>query len=336
MHRLLFLIPALLLCLSGPAVAAKLKIATLSPEGTSWMKHMRGAGERIAEETEGRVELRFYPGGVMGDYKAMLRRIRIGQLHGAAVTSGALAALVPDALVYRLPFLFRELEEVDHLRSHTDHRVMEQLAKQGMISFGFVGSGFTHLMSSREIGTLEQVQTRKVWAPTGDPVSEAAFRSLQISPIALPLTDVLTGLQTGLVDTVAAPPTGAIALQWHTQTQYLLDMPLTFSYGALVLSNQALKKLSAADRQVLQRVLTEASATLDRENRESNVQAKAALRNQGILFLQPSPTARAHLERKVEGAIRELDDNGFFTPGLVQEVRKLVSDFRKGRAAAAQ
>jgi TRAP-type C4-dicarboxylate transport system substrate-binding protein len=336
MRRLLFPLLALLLCLSGPAMAAKLKIATLSPEGTSWMKHMRGAGKRIAKETRGRVRLRFYPGGVMGDYKAMLRKIRIGQLHGAAVTGGALAAIAPDAVIYRLPFLFRTLSEVDHLRNRLDPRIADQLANKSMHTFGFAGGGFTHLMSTREIRNLQQAQKRKVWAPVGDRVSEAAFKSLKISPITLPLTDVLTGLQTGLVDTVAAPPVVAIALQWHTQTEYLLDMPLTFSYGALVLAERALKRVSSADRAVLTRILTETFAAMDRENRQDNIEAKAALRNQGMKFLQPSPSERAHLERTVESAMHELGQGNFFTPGLVQEARDLVSDFREGRAAAAK
>jgi TRAP-type C4-dicarboxylate transport system substrate-binding protein len=334
MRRLLHLIPILLLCISGPAAAVKLKIATLSPEGTNWMTQMRSAGAQIERETDGRVRLQFYPGGVMGDYKAMLRKMRIGQLHGCAVTGGALAALVPDAIIYRLPFLFREPAEVDHLRAHIDQRIIDQLEHQGMISFGFVSSGFTYLMSSREVGNLEQVQTRKLWAPEGDRVSDAVFGSLQISPISLPLTDVLTGLQTGLVDSVVAPPTGAIAMQWHTQTNYLLDMPLTFSYGSLIITQKAMNMLSVADREAVARIFTEATAKLDRENREGNAQAKAALKNQGMVFLQPSPTERARLEQKVEPAMGELGESGFFTPGLVREARELIKRLRNDRKTA--
>jgi TRAP-type C4-dicarboxylate transport system substrate-binding protein len=332
MRRLLLLIPALLLLVSAPAAALTLKIATLSPEGTSWMQHMRKAGTRIEQETQGRVRLRFYPGGVMGDYKAMLRKIRVGQLHGAAVTGGALAALVPDAVIYRLPFLFRNPEEADHLRSHLDPRIAEQLAQQGMITFGFAGGGFTYLMSSEAIGNLEQARKRRVWAPVGDRVGEAAFKALGISPVTLPLTDVLTGLQTGLVDTVVIPPVAAIALQWHTQTRYLLDMPLTFSYGALVITEKSLRRLSAGDRAALTRILTDTFSAMDRENRQHSAGAKAALRNQGIEFLQPSTNERERLEQAVEGAMQELGGNGYFSPGLVQEARDRVGAFRRGRA----
>lgn len=335
MRSLVYLCFLALFVSSAPAAAMKLKIATLSPDGTSWMRHMRAAGEQIDRRTEGRVKLRFYPGGVMGDYKSVLRKIRIGQLHGGAVTGGSLTAILPDSNVYGLPFLFRDLDEVDHLREHIDPLLIDRLAEKGMISFGFAEGGFTHLMSNGDIATLGQVKDRKVWVPVGDKVSGTSMKALGISPITLPVTDVLTGLQTGLVDTVASPPVGAIALQWHTQVKKLLDLPLTYVYGTLIISDKALRRLSAGDREIVSEILTATFATMGRENRQDNVKAKATLRKQGIEFIRPETDNRLQWEGTIEAAITELGNNGYFTPGLVEQVRSLVREFRQTRTVAA-
>ena len=58
-----------LLCLSGPAAATTFKIATLSPDGSIWMKLLREGAAEISERTGDRVSFKFYPGGVMGDDK---------------------------------------------------------------------------------------------------------------------------------------------------------------------------------------------------------------------------------------------------------------------------
>lgn len=328
MRTLLALMFSSLLFAAGPVPAATLKIATLSPDGTSWMKNMRAAGNEIEKRTGGRVKLRFYPGGVMGDYRAVLRKIRIGQLHGGALTAGDLTDLVPDTNIYGLPFLFRNHEEVDYVRSRIDPVIIEQLAGKGMISFGFAEGGFSLIMSKKRIQTLEDAKHRKVWTPIGDPVNDAAFMALGISPITLPLTDVVTGLQTGLVDTVASPPVGTIALQWHTQVRYLLDLPLTYIYGTLVISDKALRRLSKDDRSALHEVLSKTFRHMNAANREENAKAKAALRNQGIEFLTPSDKDRAEWEHTIERAIRELEQDSYFTKGMVQQVRGLVREYR--------
>ena len=331
MRSLMALIYLTLLLAGAPAAAVTLKIATLSPDGTSWMREMRAAGREIAEKTDGRVELRFYPGGVMGNYQSMLRKIRVGQLQGAAVTGGALSEVAADAYVYGLPFLFRDLGEVDHVRKQVDPLIIKELKKKGLVCFGFAEGGFSHIISKGPVQTLEEGKQRKFWAPAGDRVTETALEAVGISPIALQLTDVLTGLQTGLVDTVTSPPVAAIALQWHTQVRYLLDVPLTYIYGGLVISDKALKRLSAKDRETLTFILTDTFQRRDQANRKENAEAKAALKNQGIEFLVPATADRDEWERTTEKAIRKMVEEGTISEYMVKRVRGLVRDYRKQR-----
>ncbi len=246
---------ALILLLPAPLPAATLKIATLSPDGTSWMRSMRAAGKEISKRSDGRVKLRFYPGGVMGNDKSVMRKIRVGQLQGGAVTPGALDAVDKDLQVYSIPFLFRDLKEVDHVRRKMDARLMKDLEGKGFVGFGFAEGGFAYMMSRQPVKTVNDLKARKVWSPEGDRIVLTALESLGIAPVSLPIPDVLTALQTGLVDTIASPAVAAIALQWHTKVKYLTEVPLLYTYGLLVISDKAFGKLSEEDQELVREVL---------------------------------------------------------------------------------
>jgi TRAP-type C4-dicarboxylate transport system substrate-binding protein len=145
---------AVLLTLSPAASeAVTLKIATLTPDGSEWMKVIRAGAKEINAKTEGRVRFKFYPGGIMGNDKAVMRKIRIGQLQGGMVTAGTLSRAFRDVQAYNLPIIFDSLEEVDYVRSHLDPVLVEGLRKGGFVIFGFAEGGFAYLMSKEPIIT---------------------------------------------------------------------------------------------------------------------------------------------------------------------------------------
>src|SRR5690606_35882432 len=137
--------------LTTVASAQTIKIATIAPEGSAWMTDMRAGAKEIAERTEGRVDFKFYGGGVQGNDKQVLRKMRIGQLHGGAFTSNALADLQKDSQLYALPMLFNNLEEVRYVRSHMDAKLQQLVEQAGYVNFGFAGSGFASIMSNTPI-----------------------------------------------------------------------------------------------------------------------------------------------------------------------------------------
>ena len=233
----------LVLLLAGSVESATLKIATLSPEGSDWMKVLRLSAKEIEEKTSGNVKLKIYPGGVMGDDKAVMRKMRIGQLQGAVLTSGGLVNSYKDIGIYGLPMLFRSQAEVDLTRAQIDEVLMEGLEAKGFMGFGLAGVGFAYPMSQVAATNVSEVRKMKIWTPDNDLGALTAFEAFNISPIPLPYGDVLMGLQTGLINGIAAPPVGTLLLQWHTQVSYALDLPLLYVYGSFVISNKAFKKL---------------------------------------------------------------------------------------------
>lgn len=292
----------------APAAGTQLKIATLAPEGSYWMEAMRRGAEDIERRTEGRVGFRFYPGGTMGNDQAVLRKMRIGQLHGGAMLSGTLAELDPTFELYGLPLLFQSYSEVDAVRKETDSRLIARLADQGLVGFGFIEGGFAYLMSVQPTRSLADLKGRKAWMPEGDVVGKAILEAAGLSPVPLPLSDVLTGLQTGLVDTVAGPPVGAVALQWFTKTRYMTPVPIVYTYGALVLSSKAFDKLAPADRDIVRDVLAGVTRDLDVRAREDNKGAREALVAQGVQVVEASPEFEREWQRVAATANAKLAD----------------------------
>jgi TRAP-type C4-dicarboxylate transport system substrate-binding protein len=163
------------------ASAATLKIATVSPERSTWIKLLREGGDAVAAETGGRVKFKFYPGGVMGDDRAVLRKMRAGQLHGAVLTAGGLTQQYSDIQLYNLPMVFDSLAEVDFVRARLDPLLMRGLESAGYVSFGLAEVGFAYAMSKQPLASVADVRAAKVWVPDGDEGSARALRAFGVA-----------------------------------------------------------------------------------------------------------------------------------------------------------
>lgn len=156
---------------SNTVQAVTFKMATLSPDGSVWMGKLREGAAEVKKRTEGRVKFKFYPGGVMGDDNAVLRKIRVGQLHGAALTGGSLTRYYKDNQVYSLVMKYQSPEEIKYVRKNLDATVQQGLKKGGFTTFGFAESGFAYVMSSNNpIDSVDALRKQKAWIPANDEV----------------------------------------------------------------------------------------------------------------------------------------------------------------------
>jgi TRAP-type C4-dicarboxylate transport system substrate-binding protein len=336
MGATLFVLAAILLTTTSIARAERLKIATLAPDGTLWMNRMREGAAEIEKRTAGRVTIKFYPGGVMGSDKTVRRKIRVGQLHGGAITSGVLYDVYHDTQLYSLPMVFRSYNDADFVRARMDKDIVGGLEKGGFVTFGFSEGGFAYLMSKEPVRSMEDLKSRKVWVPEGDPVTREMFVAMGITPIPLPIADVYTGLQTGLIDTIGTSPIGAIAFQWHTQVKYVTDVPLIYLYGMLAMDRDTFAKLAAADQAVVREVMTRVFDDLNRQNRVEDVSAKTALKKQGLEFVALSTAEYRSLEQKVADARVELAKRDIYSVAGFERMQKYLDTFRKSKGLAAR
>lgn len=322
-----------LLSISGfttNAYAVTFKMATLSPEGSVWMNKMREGADEIKKRTDGRVKFKFYPGGVMGDSNAVLRKIRIGQLHGGALTGGSLTRFFNDNQVYSLVMKYQSPQEIKYVRKGLDATVQKGLKKGGFTTFGFAESGFAYVMSSKNpIDSVATLRKQKAWIPANDEVALEAISAFEVSPIPLPLGDVLAGLQTGLIDTIAASPIGALALQWYTQIKYIMSVPVLYSYGVLAISNKAFKKAKEKDQSIITNVMTRIFNELDVINKNDNKSALAALKNQGIKFIKPTAEQLSEWLLYAKKSQQRMLDNGRISKEIVARADKLLQQMPK-------
>ncbi|MEE3328567.1 MAG: TRAP transporter substrate-binding protein DctP [Myxococcota bacterium] len=318
----------------APTVEAlTLKIATIVPDGSSWLVEMRRAGKEIAKETEGRVKLKFYPGGVMGGDKTVLRKIRARQLQGGAFTSGALAEIYPDIELYSLPLIFKNYDEVDYVRAEMDEKLKAGLAKHGLVVLSISDGGFAYVLSQVPVMRVEDLKGMKFWSVEDDKMTEVALDVAGVAPVPLPIADVYTALQTGLVDTVAAPPMGAIAFQWHTKVGYLTDVPLMYLTGVLAVDKRAFDKISPADQKVVRETIKKAARSLDEEGRRSEMDARQALQNQGIEFVTAESDEEVlRWHQMSEEAIEKLRSMNRYSNENMDEVLALLDQYRSERA----
>lgn len=316
--------------------AATLKIATLAPDGTDWMKQMRAGAAQIEQRTNGRVKFKFYPGGIMGNDKTVRRKIRIGQLQGGALTGGIFADVYPDSQLYSLPMIFNGYPETDYVRARMDKQLVEGLEQGGFVTFGLSEGGFAYLMSKEPIRSVEDLRSRKVWVPEGDLVTRTVFENMGVTPIPLPVADVYTGLQTGLIDTVGISPIGAIAFQWHTQVKYVVDTPLMYIFGMMAVDRRAFNRLQSQDQKVMREVMGQVFSDLNTQNRAANKNAKQALRKQGLEFVELSSANMTQLQKSVAAARRHLDDQGLYSKKAYKAMMQLRDTYRRKNGAVIQ
>jgi TRAP-type C4-dicarboxylate transport system substrate-binding protein len=328
-----FAIALMLLAVLSAANAQTLKLATLAPEGSTWMNAMRVGAAEILERTDGRVKFKFYGGGVQGNDKQVLRKMRIGQLHGGAFTSTVLGEFQKDAVLYGMPMLFNSLEEVQFARDRMDDKLRQLMEQAGHVNFGFAGGGFAYIMSTRPVANLDDAQGLKVWVPDGDKVSYSAIKALGISPITMPLTDVLTGLQTELIDTIMGPPAGTIILQWNTGVSYITEYPLAYIFAMLVIDKKYFDPVAPADQTIVREVMERVYGGFDQQGNEDNEKAYKALLDDGMKPVTPDQGQILEWHDAIQASNHRLAEEGVISAGLLSELECYITAYRADNPA---
>ena len=318
----------------APSANAKTrKSATVSPDGSAWMKVLRQAVAEVETATESRVTFTIYPGAVQGDDATVFRKIRLRQLHGGLVTAAVFNNIYKDIQIYNLPMAFRSFAEVDAVRETMDPMLHAGLADAGFESFGLAEVGMAYAMSTKEARTVADGRRLKVWTPDGDIAAERTLKAFEIAPIPLTIGDVLGGLQTGLIDTVAAPPVAAVPLLWHTRLKYVVDLPLMYIYGLFVVKADALRDIDEADLATTRRIMRAAVTQADRLNRADHDAAWQALVGQGIQVITPTAAEVADWRSYAERASKGWAEEGIVSTGAYTTLQERLAALRSGGPA---
>jgi len=273
-----------------------LKIASLAPEGSVWSKRFHEFTDAVTAKSNGEITFKIYSGGVMGDDRSMYRKMRAGQLQGGGFTMTGIGEIVPDFRVLGIPFLFDSYTEVDRAWLKLWPLLQQSFADKGLKLIATTEVGFIYTMSTKPITTINELRQAKCWVPEGDPISKTYLEKLGVVPTPLSIPDVLTSLQTGMIDTVFNAFYGSIVLQWFTRTKYITDIPFGYSYGALVLDGRTFARLPKEYQQLIETAATNNFANLVNDTRKSNADALNVLRENGISMVSATPEALTALQ----------------------------------------
>lgn len=313
--------------LNSTAGTVQVKIATLAPEGSPWLQTFNLVNAELQKKTNNQIQLKIYPGGVLGDERDMLRKMYIGQIHGAVLTSSTLSIIFPEINVFQAPFLFQTSDEVDYVLKKMDLFFRKGFNEKGYRIMGWSEGGFVRLMSITPVDTLDKIKKVKVWIWEESPMARAIFDEVGVSAIPLSVPDVLVGLQTGLVDVVYAPPSGAIALQWFTKTKFMNDVPLIYLMGGIVIKNSFMEKLSPAQQDLLEESFSRHMDGLQAMVRRQNQDAMQVMADYGVKILTVSDDEVQQFKDLSAKALQKMSGSDFSQQTL-NELKEHLAVYR--------
>lgn len=311
------------------------KIASLAPEGSVWARRFHDFQREVEGKSNGEIGFKLYFGGVMGDDRAMYRKMRVGQIQGGGFTMTGISETVPDFRVMAIPFLFRSYAEVDRVAEGLLPMFKKAFLEKEMVLLAMTEVGFVYTMSAEPVATLPQLRAGKCWAPENDPLSRSFLEDAGVTPVPLSIPDVLTALQTGMINTVFNGYYGSIILQWFTRIKYVSEPPFGYAYGGLVFAKSAFDRLPPRHAALMEEAAIKHFAGLLADTRRSNEESLATLKKNGI---KQVPVDKEAMRRLV--AVRDQKTlprlvGTAFSREIYEAAMKLLADYRAKNGGGA-
>jgi TRAP-type C4-dicarboxylate transport system substrate-binding protein len=320
------------LALSQALAATTVDLATLAPDGSPWHKQLKRMGNEWQQGTGARVKLRIFAGGVAGDDPAIVRKIRIGRLDGGAISSVGLAEIDEAFGVFAIPLFFDSYEEFAYVLDKLGPTLAERIEKKGFVLVHWIHGGWIHIFSKKRVATVSDLQSVKMFTSAGDHEMVRVWQENGFKPVPLSTTDVLTGLQTGMIEGMPAPPVGALAMQWFRHTPYMLEPGVAPLVGATLVSKRTWNRISEADRAILLKSGKETERRLAVEIPQKDRSSIAEMEKRGLEVIHLDEGAGVEEWRATAG--RFADKMRSAVPGDVFELAVRYRDEFRQRASS--
>ncbi|MBI2059821.1 MAG: TRAP transporter substrate-binding protein DctP [Nitrospirae bacterium] len=304
-----------------------LKVGTLAPKGSTWERVVADSFNEINQLTSGKMKFQMYAGGVLGDEKDMVRKMRIGQLDGGGFTVLGAEEIAPEVSILELPFLFNSLQEVDQVRAFMKEELGKLFLERGFILLSLIDqAGFIQAYSKEKVTNLADIRRQKPWVWAGAKVHYETWKAMDINPTPLPVPEVLSGLQTGLVNFITTTPLACVALQWYTQVKYVFKVDLRYEPGVVVIAKKPFDALPKEYRDIILQVNAKYQPSIIQVAREDDEKALFGMRKKGIGIVIPTKEARDEMIKLTKNSVPEaLIRDKFFTRELYEKVLTRLS-----------
>jgi TRAP-type C4-dicarboxylate transport system substrate-binding protein len=313
-----------------PALAQTIKLGTLAPEGSPWYNAFRDIAEAWKTASGGTIHFRIYAGGVAGDDPDMVRKMRIGQLHAAALTGAGLAEIAPEIQALQMPMMFDSYAELDYVRERLAPQLEAIFAAKGFKVLNWGEAGWVQFFAHRPVMRPEDLKPLKLFTWAGDTTYVEAWKDAGYHPVPLPATEIHTALQSGLINAFSTTPLAALSFQWFGLAKHMTDLKWAPLVGAMVMTMPKWRELPEAMQPDLLQIAREVGARLQGEGRKLNEEAIAVMQKHGLVVHPVSPEAVAYWERSARAAYPKL--LGKVVPAvMVAEVERLRNEYRATR-----
>ncbi len=318
------------LAVSPAAAKTVIKLASLAPQGSSYHDILLELQSEWAAISDGAVELRVYAGGIAGDESDVVRKLRIGQLQAAIVTSGGLPDIDPDFRALQVPMMFESIAEFDHVLRAMRPSMDRMLAKQGFRGLGWADAGWLRFFSRRPVRLPDDLRPQRIFVWAGADRFVTAWRDCGFRPVQLPATDIHAALQSGMLDAITPPPLAALSAQWFAQVPHMSALDWVPMMAGFLVTERAWKQLPAALRPKLSAAVARAADAMRTRIRSDSETAVRIMEKHGLTVHPVPPGHRAVWRREVRRCFDPLIGS-YINGALVREIEEVLDAYRTRR-----
>ncbi len=327
-------VQAVVLALSAavcPASGQVLRLGTIAPEGTYWHEILLETAQQWRKISGGKVRMTIFPGGVQGTEAEMLRKVRFGQLHAVALSGVGLPEADKSLQCLALPMLYESYEEFDYVLERVRPQLEARLEQQGFIVLQWSDAGWIHFFTKRPATTLAEIRRMKLFISDSDPQAEQIYKELGFNPVPIASKEILTMLQTGVIEAFDVPPLFALANQSFALANHMIDVRWSPLAAATVISRKAWEGIAPALRPTLLEAARAAGEQSRGKIRKLGDEAVIEMQKRGLNVIRPDSAALAKWRSEAEAAYPKL--RGAVVPAeIFDEVVRLRNEFRRSGA----
>lgn len=320
------LFAAFALLAAAPAQAlVTIKLATIAPKDSPYDQVLEEMGRKWADASGGTVKLKIYPGGVAGNEGDMVRKIGIGQLQAASLTTVGIHDITPEPQALDVPGLIRSPAELEYVLAHVKDELEQALNSKGFVAVNWASAGMVRFFSTFAMKDPSDTKSGKVWTWQGDPGASAGWQAIGFQPVVLSSTDIIPSLQTGMINVVSEPALYAFASRTFDKANHMLDLDWSLLTGATVVKKDTWDCIPPDVQGKLRAIAEDAGRELSAKVAQMNDDAITQMKAQGLIVDEPSSVGAWHkLAQQGWTAIR-----GKVVPAaLFDQIKQLVEEYR--------
>jgi len=312
------------------AQAVRINLGTLAPRGSSYHQSLQAMAEKWRLAPGGGVRLVVYPDGTQGSEADMVRLMRLGSLQAGLLTAVGLSEIEKGVSgLQSFPLVFRDFSEFDYVQGHLRPLMDQRLREKGFVVLFWADAGWVRYFFKEKTLTPEDMKRRKIFVWAGDTAQVDIMKGLGYNPVPLETADILTNLQTGLINAVPCPPIFAARLQFQTYASHMLNLNWAILVGGLVIKQEVWDRIPSQTQAVLLEAARQAGHEIQVNGRKEGEEAVAALQKRGLTVDAVTPEIEAQWRNEMERIYPRI--RGPIVPvDIYDEVQRLLKAYRSG------